>query len=314
MELIKLSHPYNKEEIIQEDIVLALGFFDGVHLGHQKVLEQALEIGRKRHLPVAVMTFNQHPKIIYSNIQATSVQYLSPIERKLELLEDLGLDYTYLIDYSVAFGTQKPKEFVDNYIVGLNAQVVVAGFDYTYGPREEANMQTLPEDAAGRFEVVEVSEYTLQNHKVGSSTIKDLLRQGQLEEANRELGYIYETWGRVIHGEKRGRQIGYPTANVQTYGQQVLPGIGVYVVEFYVQGQWYQGMASIGYNITFAGERDLSCEVYILDFDQIIYDQAVKVRWHKYLRGEIKFDDVQGLIDQLDQDLVDTRAFFAENN
>lgn len=313
MEIIELSHPYNDEEIVQEPIVLALGFFDGVHLGHQAVIRTAKDEAVKRGIKLAVMTFNQHPKIVYSKLDEESMFYLSTNERKAELLEGLGVDILYLVDYTWAFGSQSPQEFVDCYIVELNAKAVVAGFDYTYGKKDVANMQTLPEHADGRFDIVEVDQLSINQHKIASTSIREHIETGQIQAANKELGYLYQTSGTVVHGEKRGGALlGYPTANVETSSKELLPGIGVYIVEFFVSDKWHQGMASVGYNVTFGENRPVTCEVFILDFDQMIYGEQVKVRWHHYLRGEIKFDGLDGLIKQLDQDLLDTKAYFAE--
>lgn len=312
MNIIKLHHPYNQEQIFPGPIVLALGFFDGVHRGHQAVINTAKKIANEKKIPLAVMTFNQHPKIIYHQLDPEEVTYLTLLDRKVELLSALEVDVLYLIDYTLEFGTQSPQEFVDRYIVDLGAVTVVAGFDYTYGKQELANMKTLPEHAKGRFDVIEVPELKNNNLKVGTTNIKDLLANNQIEIANEELGYLYQTSGMVVHGDKRGRTIGYPTANVQINPQEVLPSVGVYVCEIEVDGKWYQGMASIGYNITFEANRKKTCEVYILDFEQDIYGHFVKVRWHHYLRGEMKFDGIKGLIHQLDQDLINTKTYFEQ--
>lgn len=312
MNIIKLHHPYKKEQVIPGPIVLALGFFDGVHRGHQEVINTAKKVALEKKIPLAVMTFNQHPKIVYQNINPNEVKYLTLLDRKVELLRQLDVDILYLVDYTLEFGLQSPQSFVDQYIVDFGATTVVAGFDYTYGKQKFANMSTLPIHAQGRFEVIEVPELKSNNLKVGTSNIKELLLSNKIELANEELGYIYQTSGTVVHGEKRGRTIGYPTANVQTNPQEVLPSIGVYVVEIEVEGKWYQGMASIGYNITFETNRNMTCEVYILDFNQEIYGQFVRVKWHRYLRGELKFDGVEGLIAQLDQDLINTKVFFKQ--
>lgn len=314
MQVLYLKHPYHPQEIYQGPLVMALGFFDGVHLGHQSVISKAKSIARKQQIPLAVMTFDQHPKIIYTQTPPHTVKYLSSQARKIELIEALGVDILYIIEYNLEFGTQSPQEFVDKYLVGLNCQTVVAGFDYTYGPKELANMTTLHDHSQGRFEIVEVPEQVKNQHKIGSSTIKELIETGQVEQANSELGYVYETSGIVVHGDKRGgRTLGYPTANVKTANHELLPGLGIYVVELYFDGQWYQGMASIGYNITFDGIEDLRCEINIFDFDQEIYGRYVKVRWHKYLRGEIRFDSIDGLIKQLDQDKVHSLEYFSQS-
>lgn len=310
MQKIYLRHPYDISKIIQEPIVIALGYFDGVHLGHQRVIKMAVNEARLRGIKAAVMTFSQHPKIVYQKMNPKEMFYLSANPRKEELFEQMGLDIMYMIDYTFDFGSQSPQAFVDNYLVALNVEVVVAGFDYTYGKRDIANMQTLPEHAKGRFEIIEVPELILHQKKIGSSSIKTLIEEGKMDIANEELGYIYQTSGVVIHGDKRGRLLGYPTANILTNELELIPAVGVYAVEIEIHGHWYIGMASIGYNITFEANRKMTCEVYILDFNQTIYGESVKIKWHHYLRPELKFDGVEGLIAQLDQDLIDTKAYF----
>ncbi|MEG0289438.1 MAG: riboflavin kinase, partial [Carnobacterium sp.] len=140
------------------------------------------------------------------------------------------------------------------------------------------------------------------------------LDNGKIEEANDLLGYIYETTGRVVHGDARGRLLGFPTANIEVTRAVRLPRVGVYAVQILVGKQWHLGMASIGHNITFEANRPLTVEVYILDFEQDIYGEKVTVLWHHYLRDELKFDDLTGLIAQLEQDEVDTRDYFLEEN
>ena len=310
MEVIKIRHPHCPE--IHEPIVLVLGFFDGVHRGHQAVIQTARDIAQERGLKLALMTFNQHPKIVYSRMKPEEMDYLSDYERKMALFEEQGVDLVFLVDFTYPFGAQSPEAFVERYIVGLNAQVAVAGFDYTYGLKEVANMTTLPTHAAGRFEVIEVPKQVIYQDKIGSTSIRELIQTSQIDEANEALGYVYETNGVVVHGEKRGRTIGFPTANIRTRSGQLQPGVGIYTVELKVGNDWYQGMASIGYNVTFDTETGLTVEVNIFDFSEMIYGEEVTVRWHHYLRGEVKFDGIDGLIAQLQQDKANSLAYFEQ--
>lgn len=312
MEIIHLNHPFEKDEYTDQAKVLALGFFDGVHLAHQEVIKTAKQESIQRQIPLAVMTFNQHPKIIYGGIDPKEYKYLSTIERKIELMKDLKADILYIVNYTYSFGHQSPQEFVDNYIVGLSAEVVVAGFDYTYGKVDIANMKTLPGHSQGRFDIVEVGQMINHNSKIGSTRIKQYLEDGQVALANEDLGYIYQNYGIVIHGKKVGRTLGYPTANIQVDHPQLIPGTGVYAVKILVKDQWYMGAASIGYNITLYDEFNLSVEVYILDFDEFIYGEFIRVEWYHRLRGEIKFDSLEGLIEQLRKDTENTRNYFKQ--
>ena len=311
MQTIELSHPYVKEFIIQEPIVLALGFFDGIHLGHKEVITTAKKVAEERGYKIAVMSFNQHPSVIFKNVDPESIQYVSPLERKKELLKELGVDIFYLVDFTKEFGALSPQEFVDQYIVGLNAKVVVAGFDYTYGKRDIANMELLPKYASNRFEIISIAEQKSENGKISSTAVRDLLLQGEIEKANELLGYEYIMNGVVVHGFGRGsKMLGFPTANIEVSNDTFLLKNGVYIVEMLVEGKWIPGMASIGINPTFDDVHKVTIEVNLLDFDKDIYHLPVRVKWLKYLRPELKFDGIDALIAQLKKDEQDTRNYF----
>ncbi|TLG81220.1 riboflavin biosynthesis protein RibF [Vagococcus zengguangii] len=312
MELIEIHHPYDPSAIPSGDVVMTLGFFDGVHRGHQAVIKRAKEEAIKRGLKLAVMTFNQHPSIVFQKIDPKAVRYLTTVEQKAEIMAALGVDYLYVVEFTSAFAGLSPEAFVDEYIVGLNAKVAVAGFDYTYGKKEIAAMEHLPGYAQGRFDVITVDKLSENNLKISSSRIRVYLDEGEMELVNEMLAYDYVTGGIVVHGDARGRTLGFPTANVKTSSAVHLPKDGVYVVEIKVADKWYQGMAQIGHNITFEANRDRTVEVYILDFSQDIYGEQVEVRWLHYLRGEIKFDGIEGLVAQLNEDKQNTGLYFKE--
>lgn len=311
MQIFHLDFPLTKVNQIEGPLVLALGFFDGVHRGHQKVIKKAKEIAELRQLPLAVLTFLSHPRLIFNKKSEIKFDYLTSNKRKEALFQAYGVDLLYYVNFTAEFSQLSPQDFVDQYLVGLQAQVVVAGFDYTYGQKAKANMTTLPKHSQGRFEVVEVAPCNLADgSKIASSSIKQAILTSAVSYANEQLGYIYENSGVVVHGEKRGRQLGYPTANILIDSEELIPAMGVYIVEIKVNQTWYKGMASIGYNITFENDNGMTCEIHILDFNQDIYGQAVSVRWHHYLRSEIKFNQILDLINQLKIDEYTTRQFF----
>lgn len=314
MEIIQLNYPLDLKQLNTEPKIFALGFFDGVHLGHQEVIKNAIKIGQERHLPVALMTFDKYPGIIFRQIKADDFEYLTTIERKAELLRELGVDLMYVINFTSTVGHLQPQQFVNQFLVNLGAQVVVAGFDYTYGPKKIADMTLLPKYAANRFEVVTIPEQKKFTTKISSSAIRTALSQGDVDRANELLGYVYQTDGIVVHGEARGRTLGYPTANIKTTDSERLPTIGIYATEILVQGQWYPSMTSVGRNVTFGADRPVTIEVNIFDFHDDIYGETIKLRWHHWLRGEEKFADAQALVDQLAQDEADTRIYFTETD
>lgn len=310
MEIIKIRHPYQKEQLPKEDVVLVLGFFDGVHKGHQKVIGTGRQIANQKNLKLAVMTFNQHPSIVFKKPVGEHMKYLTSIEQKERLMAEMQVDYLYEIEFTSDFASLAPQAFVDQYIVGLNAKVAVSGFDYTYGPKDIADVAHLPEYAKDRFEIVTVPKETEDGHKISSTYIRQQLDEGNLEEANKMLGYVYEIEGTVVHGDARGRTLGFPTANIKVKSSVRLPKEGVYVSELQVGDTWYPAMSSIGHNDTFGAGRELTVEVFILNFDQDIYGEAVRVRWHHYLREQVAFNGADALVKQLKEDEEATRNYF----
>lgn len=300
MQIVNVKHPLLEQQRPADDTVLIMGFFDGVHLGHQKVIKTGVELAQKHNLRAVLMTFDRSPRTVYQHEK--NFKYLSTMQRKAQLVEQLGVDYLYFVQFSDDFAHLQPQEFVDQYMVGLKAKYVVAGFDYTYGKKDIANMQRLPEYAQRRFETVTVPEQLINGQKIGSSAIKTFISQGHIQTANEFLGYSYQNQGEVIHGLQRGRTLGYPTANLAVDGSQLVPAIGVYATRIKIGKKWYGAMTSVGYNVTFKENTGVTIETNIFDFDEQIYGQHVELEWVRYLRGEVKFDGAEGLIKQLELD------------
>ena len=314
MKIIKLNHPYQDHLIEDAPIVLALGFFDGIHKGHQKVIQTAKAMAESHGYKLAVMSFNQHPSVIFQGVSPESIRYLSPESRKVELLEELGVDLFYIVNFTKEFASLTPQEFVDQYIVGLHTKIVVAGFDYTYGKRDIANMRILPEYSKNRFTIITIPEQRNSKGKISSTAIRAALSNGNIVEANKLFGYDYEMNGKVVHGFGRGgKKLGYPTANIEVSNDTFLLKNGVYIVEMDVDGTWIPGMASIGFNPTFNDVKKITIEVHLLDFNEDIYDKTVKVKWLYYLRDELKFDSLDALMVQLKEDELMTRKYFSLN-
>lgn len=314
MKIIKLNHPYQDYLIEDAPIVLALGFFDGIHKGHQKVIQTAKAMAESHGYKLAVMSFNQHPSVIFQGVSSESIRYLSPESRKVELLEELGVDLFYIVNFTKEFASLTPQEFVDQYIVGLHTKIVVAGFDYTYGKRDIANMSILPEYSKNRFTIITIPEQRNSKGKISSTAIRAALSNGNIVEANKLFSYDYEMNGKVVHGFGRGgKKLGYPTANIEVSNDTFLLKNGVYIVEMDVDGTWIPGMASIGFNPTFNDVKKITIEVHLLDFNEDIYDKKVKVKWLYYLRDELKFDSLDALMVQLKEDELMTRKYFSLN-
>ena len=314
MEIVKLKEPYDKNAIVDSPIVLALGFFDGVHRGHQEVIKRAIEKGKSLGVKVAVMTFDRHPKIIFQNIDGEKFKYLTMLDEKLEHFKNLGVDIAYVVKFDENLAYLSPQDFIDKYVVGLHAICVVAGQDYTYGKHDIANMDTISDFAKGRFEIITVDHLQRNDQKISSTQIRKDLDSGNVEAANLLLGYQYENHGTVEHGFKRGKKIGFPTLNVSIPKNERILGEGVYAVKVKIDKDnlWYEGMASIGHNETFGDNLEKTVEINLFNFDKSVYGEKVIVKWYKFLREMVKFDSVEELIDQLNKDKRDTEVFFED--
>lgn len=281
-----------------EKSCIAIGFFDGLHLGHMQLIKKVENIAQKSDLKKAFMTFSRHPSEIYG---CQDFRYLMTMDYKVALLETFNFDYFFIIDFNQEVSHLSPEQFVQHYIVNQNIRYVVCGFDFHFGYRGLADTKKMIALGQNHFQVEVVEKYQVDDKKVSSSIIRQYLNQGKIEYANRLLGRSYRITGIVIHGRRNGTKIGFPTANIDP-GRYVLLKQGVYGVYISVSGIRYRGMANIGYNPTFGALDHMSLEVHIFDFHEDIYDQIVSVEFICYVRGEIPFQSVEQLIQQLNQD------------
>lgn len=287
-----------KEITNAKDSVLVLGYFDGLHRGHKALFDQAREIAKRNHLALTVLTFNESPRLALSRFTPDLLLHLTASEKRYEKFAEYGVDYLYLIDFTSTFSKLSAKDFLENYIKQLRAKAIVVGFDYKFGhDRKDAT------DLAQQFdgEVVVVPEVQDKGEKISSTRIRRLLFDGDVREVNRLLGYHFSTRGIVVHGDARGRTIGFPTANLAPIDKAFLPGEGVYVSDVLVNGQAYRGMTSVGKNVTFGG-RELRLEANIFAFDDEIYGQQIEIIWLDKIRDMIKFASVAALKQQLAKD------------
>ncbi|PEY41280.1 bifunctional riboflavin kinase/FMN adenylyltransferase [Bacillus cereus] len=310
MKIIHLTHPHKQNKIELPPTVMALGFFDGIHLGHQRVIRTAKKIADERGCKSAVITFHPHPSVVLGKKEA-HVEYITPLCIKGKVIADLGIDMLYVVKFDESFAGLLPQQFVDEYIIGLNVKHVVAGFDYSYGRLGKGTMETLPFHARGEFTQTVIEKVEFQEEKVSSTALRKLIRNGEMEQIPSILGRAYTVEGTVVHGDKRGRQIGFPTANVALSEEYLLPPVGVYAVRLKVHDEWYDGVCNIGYKPTFKeDERQLSIEVHLFHFNEDIYDQIVAVEWHMRIREEKKFNGIEELVAQIAKDKITAQEYF----
>jgi riboflavin kinase / FMN adenylyltransferase len=301
--VIYIHHPHELKQIDFPELSMALGFFDGVHLGHQKVITEAKKTAEEKGVKSAVMTFDPHPSVVLGK-SVQHVEYITPLDEKISFIEQLGIEYLFVVHFTKEFASLLPQEFADSYLIGLNVKYVTAGFDYTYGKMGRGTMETLPFHSRNQFQSAIVPKLEWSEGKISSTKIRSKIAAGETAELPALLGRYYTTSGKVIHGDKRGRTIGFPTANVEHSDDYLIPPTGVYAVKIKVEGKWYGGVCNIGYKPTFHNEKmkKPSVEVHIFEFNQDIYGQNVTIEWHKHIRSEQKFAGINELVKQINQD------------
>ena len=308
MKTIKLTHPHTLKMEELPETVTAIGFFDGIHRGHQKVINTAVNFAKENNMESAVITFHPHPSVVLSKGRK-KVNYITPLKEKQSILQHMAVDRLYIIEFNEKLASLSPQEFIDEFIINLNIKHVVAGFDFTYGHKGQGNMTTIKGQTRDQFTYTTINEVQSDNQKVSSTLIRHLLKEGEIEQVNHLLGRPLSIYGRVVEGSKRGRTIGYPTANLKVDEQAILPKPGIYAVEVVYKNEKYEGMASLGTNPTFSENQNLSLEVNILDFNDNLYGEELKMEWFKYIREEIKFLNADELVEQIKHDEITIRSF-----
>ncbi|NBC31259.1 MAG: bifunctional riboflavin kinase/FAD synthetase [Alphaproteobacteria bacterium] len=292
--------------------VVAIGNFDGVHRGHRIVLDEARAIAGPLGARLAVMSFEPHPRSFFRPDDPPF--RLSPFRIRARLLDELGVDLHFVLPFDEAFSKQPAEDFITEVLVkGLGVQHVVVGYDFCFGRKRAGNADMLL--AFGRqhdFGVTAVAKATAPSGLIfSSSTIRDHLRAGRPRDAAALLGRDWEIEGRVEAGDRRGRTLGYPTANIEL-GEYLRPAFGVYAVRAAIDTghgplAWHDGVANIGIRPMYESPRPL-LEVFLFDFSGDLYGKYLRVALVEYLRGEARFDTVEALIAQMDRDCSDARA------
>lgn len=294
--------------------VLAIGNFDGVHLGHQALLARLEAKARALDLPASVMTFEPHPRELFSPEQAPA--RLTSLREKLGLLESLGVDRSYVVHFSRKLSTLSAEEFIERVLVrGLAVKHLIVGDDFRFGRGRGGDFAMLQQAGVEHgFSVESMHTVDVDGERVSSSAVRQTLAEGDLEHAARLLGRPYIISGRVVHGEKVGRDLGYPTANVQLKRKRVAL-MGVFAVTVSGLGERpLPGAASLGVRPTLDRSGKPVLEVHVFDFGREIYGAHVSVHFLHKLRDEAKFDSLETLKAQIARDVAAARDYFANGN
>lgn len=285
---------------IPEGVVVALGFFDGLHLAHMDLIKKVKEVAKDKNCRTGVVTFHPHPAFILNKNEITT--FITPLEVKADLLSEVDLDYLFIVEFDQETALLDHKDFVQTYLVPLNVKTVVAGYDNRYGYKGEGTIHTIEEDSNNVIEAIEVEEHLYNGKKMGSTLIRRMLENGEVGELTNLLGRYYSIDGFVTHGRGRGKTIGLPTANIAPKYPYKIPKSGVYVVKVYHDANEYYGICNIGHNPTFNYNANMTIEVNILDFDDDIYGEYLKVEFIERLREEVKFNGIDELLMQIEAD------------
>ncbi|MHA6258754.1 bifunctional riboflavin kinase/FAD synthetase [Sporosarcina sp. CAU 1771] len=315
MDIFRLNFPENVAIETTKEYSLAIGFFDGLHKGHQAVISTAKRKADELGISSAVMTFDPHPSHLFAEGK-NKVGYITQYPEKVRLLESMGIDALFIVSFDWSLAALSPHQFIETFIKGLHVKHVTAGFDFTFGSKGTGTMEDMDSLSDGLYGTTVVGKVTETDEKISSTRIRELLSEGNVEETAVLLSRPFRTIGVVVHGEKRGRLLGFPTANVQPDDNTILPANGVYAVRFTVDNVTYDGVCSVGVKPTFheLGKIAPIVEVFILDFDEEIYGKHVEVDWVQHIRKELKFDSVDGLIIQMKKDTERAKEILSGNN
>ena len=296
--------------------VLAIGNFDGLHLGHQEVIRTAIKISREKSIGCIVMTFNPHPRAFFSPNKQPFL--LSPLHIKKRLMEAFKVDCLYVQNFDKNFSLNSANRFIDDYLIeALKVNHVVIGYDYVFGADRSGDSGLLKRRASNSgFEVTTVNEYKLEDGKeVSSTSVRDYLREGSCDKVAQLLGRFWEISGRVEHGDRRGRILGFPTANLPL-GEYLHPRKGVYAVRAGVDNGggtiWHNAIANFGTRPTF-DKKDVLLEAHLFDFDDNLYKSHLRVALIEFLRPEKKFQNIDEMREQLTKDCNEVRKILSFN-
>ncbi|MGI9533879.1 MAG: bifunctional riboflavin kinase/FAD synthetase [Thermodesulfobacteriota bacterium] len=288
----------------------AIGNFDGVHLGHKKIINLLKKISSKKSSRSCIITFEPHPQKVLSKKE---VSLIVPFEDKIRLLEKLGVDVTVCLKFTKELSKLSAEDFVKEILVKLlQIKDIVVGPDFMFGNKRSGNAELL--QSLGKtydYETKVLEPKVINNEIISSSLIRSYISEGNIQRVNELLGYRYFIHGNIVEGEKRGRQIGFPTTNINS-SWELLPKGGVYATYAFIDDKCFQSITNIGYRPTF-GQNKLLIETHIFDFSKNVYGSNINIEFVKRLRDEIKFNSVDDLIAQIKLDIKDVKNILTNN-
>lgn len=295
IEMISLAN----QKIIRRPCVACIGHFDGVHVGHQALIQKTVTSAKEMNLRSVLITFDPDPLNI---LLKQETPYLTHIEERMKWIDSYGIDEVLICTFDEIFMNLSKEEFIEKVLLPLQVKKLVCGFDYRFGKKGEGDAEYLKSLPENLFTVSVVPPIEYENRKISTSYIKQLLTEGNISLANHLLGHPFSISSKVIYGKQIGRTIGFPTANLYHKSGQMLPKEGVYRGYAFVDEKKYVAMINVGKNPTFHSDYPTTVEAHLLDFDQDLYGQEICIHFLEFIRPEIKFNSAEELIRQLHQD------------
>lgn len=294
--------------------VITIGTFDGVHSGHRYIIQQLQETAAACDGETVIITFDPHPREVLQP-DGAPVKLLTTLDEKIELLARQGIDHVVIVPFTREFSELSARAYLEDFLIEkFQPHTIIIGYDHRFGHNREGGLELLEaEQNRYGFQLVEIPQQVVHDLAVSSTKIRKSLHDGNIELANELLGYHYFLEGKVIHGDKMGRQLGYPTANIELpEPRKLIPAQGIYAIRVYLDKQptALNGVMSIGTRPTFNGV-DLRLEAHIFDFSQEIYDRSLRVEVISYIRANQKFENIQDLIDQMGRDSLAAKKVLA---
>ncbi|HNR15517.1 MAG TPA: bifunctional riboflavin kinase/FAD synthetase [Chitinophagaceae bacterium] len=301
---------YDIEQLpVFRNAIITIGTFDGVHMGHRQIIDKLKTEAKSQNGETVIITFHPHPRKVVSSA-ILGIRLINTLTERIDLLAQLGIDHLVVVPFTDAFANQSAEDYIKDFLVDkFHPHSIIIGYDHRFGRDRMGDYRLLEKKAVEyNYHLKEIPKHILENISISSTNIRQAILHNDIATADKLLGYDFFFSGKVIHGDKLGRKLGYPTANLKINDEEkIIPGNGIYAV--YAQPEGYseklKGMMSIGFRPTVDGKKRV-VEVNIFDFDKEIYDQTLKVFVKKYLREEVKFNGLDELVKQIDQDKVDS--------
>jgi riboflavin kinase / FMN adenylyltransferase len=302
---MKIYHHIPEHKDLFINPVVTIGNFDGVHLGHRKILSALKDTAKNKSGDPVVITFSSHPRKVLN--PEHPIKIITTSDEKVNAIYNFGIPNIILLNFTRQMAEMHAIDFYNEILIGkLDAKYLVIGYDHAFGKNREGNFDFLAELAASTgVEITRIEEEDRFEHPISSTWIRKEIESGNIAKANVLLGWRYTLSGTVVEGKGRGRELGFPTANIRPLHQEkIIPGDGVYAVRvIFEDGTKKNGMLNIGSNPTFSGETS-TIEVNIFDFNEIIYDTILTLEFYERIRGEIKFNTREQLVEQLGKDRI----------